>query len=75
MPTIHRIRQQGTILAFDRKEGTTYGSQSSLQMKQAFLDRGLNIRPLGDTVYLLPPYCITNDELARAYQGVEEVLG
>ena len=34
----------------------------------------LNIRPLGSTVYLMPPYCITDDELARAYAGLTEGL-
>ncbi|NJM92403.1 MAG: hypothetical protein HC861_07060, partial [Rhodospirillaceae bacterium] len=31
-------------------------------------------QPIGSTVYLMPPYCITKDELARAYDGVAEGL-
>jgi len=34
----------------------------------------LLLRPLGNVLYLLPPYCITADELALAYQGITAVL-
>src|SRR4029077_4691687 len=39
-----------------------------------YLAHGLNIRPLGSTVYLMPPYCITDEELGRAYAGLIEGL-
>ena len=39
-----------------------------------YLAHGLNIRPLGPTLYLMPPYCITDEELTRAYQGIVEGL-
>ena len=38
------------------------------------VSRGLNIRPLGPTFYLMPPYCITDEELSRAYAGIIEGL-
>ncbi len=44
------------------------------RMKRFFLDRGLLLRPLGDTLYLLPPYCVTGDQLDRAYAGIEAGL-
>jgi adenosylmethionine-8-amino-7-oxononanoate aminotransferase len=34
----------------------------------------LLLRPLGNTVYVLPPYCITDQELAMVYQGIEDLL-
>jgi adenosylmethionine-8-amino-7-oxononanoate aminotransferase len=43
-------------------------------LRNWYLGNGLNIRPLGPTVYLMPPYCITDEELDRAYAGMVEGL-
>jgi adenosylmethionine-8-amino-7-oxononanoate aminotransferase len=69
-----RPRVLGTILAFDLKGAGGYQSARSQSLKDWFLANGLNIRPLGATVYLMPPYCITDAELARAYAGMMEGL-
>jgi adenosylmethionine-8-amino-7-oxononanoate aminotransferase len=37
-----------------------------------FLSRGLLLRPLGNTIYLMPPYCIAHDELALAYRAIRD---
>lgn len=71
---ITRPRILGSILAFDLKGDTGYQSTRSQSLKARFLSKGLNIRPLGSTVYLMPPYCITEAELARAYAGLIEGL-
>jgi adenosylmethionine-8-amino-7-oxononanoate aminotransferase len=69
-----RPRMLGSILAFDLKGEAAYQSEQSRTLKGWFLSHGLNIRPLGSTVYLMPPYCITDEELARAYAGLTEGL-
>jgi adenosylmethionine-8-amino-7-oxononanoate aminotransferase len=69
-----RPRMLGSILAFDLKGIGGYQSAQSRALQGWFLSRGLNIRPLGSTVYLMPPYCITDEELARAYAGLIEGL-
>jgi adenosylmethionine---8-amino-7-oxononanoate aminotransferase len=69
-----RARVLGSILAFDLKGEAGYQSQRSRTLKAWFLSRGLNIRPLGATIYLMPPYCITDTELAGAYAGLIEGL-
>jgi adenosylmethionine---8-amino-7-oxononanoate aminotransferase len=74
-PLASHFRVQGTIAAFEMdlpEKG--YGSGTSARLKQFFLKRGLLLRPLGSTLYLLPPYCITDAELDRAYAGIEEAL-
>jgi adenosylmethionine-8-amino-7-oxononanoate aminotransferase len=38
------------------------------------MERGIYLRPLGATVYLLPPYIITEQELGRLYEGIEALL-
>ena len=42
------------------------------ELKGFFLERGLLLRPLGNVVYLLPPYCITDAELDRAWDAIED---
>ena len=70
-PLITRPRLTGTIMAFDLPlEGDSYKSGPSEMLRSYFVKNGLNIRPLGPTIYLMPPYCITGSELDRAYQGI-----
>jgi adenosylmethionine-8-amino-7-oxononanoate aminotransferase len=40
----------------------------------AFLDRGLLLRPLGNVLYFMPPYVITEDETAWAIEQIGGVL-
>ena len=35
-----------------------------------FLERGVLLRPLGNTIYVMPPYCITGDELDLVYDAI-----
>jgi adenosylmethionine-8-amino-7-oxononanoate aminotransferase len=71
---VMRLRAIGSILAFDVKEAGAYQSAANRALRDFYLSRGLNIRPLGQTVYLMPPYCITDEELSRAYAGMVEGL-
>jgi len=73
-PDVSRLRVIGSILAFDVNAGGSYQSWESRALRNWFLGHGLNIRPLGQTIYLLPPYCVTDEELARAYAGIVECL-
>ena len=73
-PDVTRLRLIGSILAFDVKEAGGYQSAMSRALRDWYLAHGLNIRPLGPTLYLMPPYCITDEELTRAYAGLIEGL-
>jgi adenosylmethionine-8-amino-7-oxononanoate aminotransferase len=73
-PDVTRPRLIGSILAFDVKEGGSYQSDASRALRDFYLAHGLNIRPIGSAVYLMPPYCITDAELARSYAGLIEGL-
>jgi adenosylmethionine-8-amino-7-oxononanoate aminotransferase len=74
-PEIENLRVMGSVLAFDMKSGGLYQSADSVALRDWFLSKGLNIRPIGRTVYLMPPYCVTDRQLERAYakmiQGVD----
>ena len=70
-----RPRQHGTVAAIDVICGDGgYASGIGDELKARFRDKGLLLRPLGNVLYLLPPYCVTAEELHRAYDMIEEVL-
>jgi len=71
---IQRVRILGSIAAFDFAEGSAYGSELSHVLRDLALREGLVLRPLGSTLYLMPPYCITEAELAAAYAGIRRIL-
>lgn len=74
-PCAEKIRVRGSVLAFTLRDANGYKSAAGEYLRGWFLSHGLNIRPLGGTVYLMPPYCITDAELTRAYDGIVEGLG
>jgi len=68
------IRQAGTIAALDLAVPTGgYLAEAGPRMRKLFRERGLLIRPLGNVLYLMPPYCVTAQELERAYDAIDEV--
>lgn len=75
-PMVQTTRQRGTIFALEVKNprGTSYFSHLRETLYRSFLERGVLLRPLGNTVYILPPYCITGDQLDKVYKTVKEVL-
>lgn len=69
-----QCRQIGTIAAFEPKESAGYLSTKSLKWGSRALDMGMLLRPLGDTIYFLPPYASTRDDLENAYNIVDRIL-
>jgi adenosylmethionine---8-amino-7-oxononanoate aminotransferase len=69
-------RQIGTILAFELRtdEQTNYLNPISEQISEFFIQRGIILRPLGNIFYVLPPYCIRNEDLDHIYNAIEEFL-
>ena len=69
------IRQKGTILAFEVKteEEDSYFNPIRNKLYDFFLSREVLLRPLGNTVYLVPPYCITKDEYSIMKKVVLEL--
>ena len=62
--SVENVRQQGTILAFSVKNeaGNTYFSSIRDRAYKFFLNNGVLLRPLGNTIFINPPYCITAEE-------------
>jgi adenosylmethionine-8-amino-7-oxononanoate aminotransferase len=55
-------------------EQAGYLNQVSLEVRRQAIDRGLLLRPLGNVLYLMPPYCVTDEEIALIYEGIENIL-
>lgn len=69
------IRQTGTILAIElRTDTATYHSALRDAIYRFFIDKRVILRPLGNIVYILPPYCITDTELQYVYTCIADLL-
>lgn len=75
-PKVKEIRTQGTIMALEIEtgEGNTYFSKLRNKAYQYFIDNGMLLRPLGNVVFLNPPYCITEEELNYCYTVITRFL-
>jgi adenosylmethionine-8-amino-7-oxononanoate aminotransferase len=73
---IENIRIQGTIIAFDFVTGeeTSYFNSLRDSVYDYFLENGILLRPLGNVLYILPPYCISDDELNKVYDSIMSLL-
>ncbi|GMN14902.1 adenosylmethionine--8-amino-7-oxononanoate transaminase [Altererythrobacter sp. MTPC7] len=71
---VRNARQLGTITAFDVGAAEGYLSDLAPRMLKMFRERGVLLRPLGNTVYTMPPYCIDDEQLSRVYGVIGEVL-
>ncbi|WP_461136780.1 adenosylmethionine--8-amino-7-oxononanoate transaminase [Spirosoma lituiforme] len=74
--SVDTIRQHGTLLAFDLNVGeqTSYFNNIRDTAYNFLLDRGVLMRPLGNVLYLMPPYCTTDEQLAFAHKHIEALL-
>ena len=67
-PQVKNLRQRGMILAFDVD---TTDPKFSHRFYRAALEHEALVRPIGNTVYLMPPYIIGDDEITHLGQSVE----
>lgn len=70
-PRVMHFRRTGMIWAFDVREAPAGFSR---RMAQAALDHGLLLRPIGDTVYFMPPYVIGEEEIDWLVRGTLAAL-
>jgi adenosylmethionine-8-amino-7-oxononanoate aminotransferase len=74
-PNIKNIRTAGTILAFEISSGKDeYLNRISATVTEMAMEAGVYLRPLGNTVYLMPPYCITDNEWEKIQDVVKNIL-
>jgi adenosylmethionine---8-amino-7-oxononanoate aminotransferase len=73
-PRVRDPRLIGTVAAFDLDTGAGYLSPVGRDLAEFAARDGVLLRPLGNVVYVMPPYCITPDELGRVYGTIERFL-
>ena len=70
------VRQLGTIAALDLVVSDAgYLAAAGPRLTQFFIERGILLRPLGNTIYIMPPYCIAPAELDIIYSAIAEAPG
>ena len=68
-PDITDVRVKGSIFAIDIKDDVDgYLSKIGNEIYDFMLENGILLRPIGNTVYILPPYCIEQQDLERIYE-------
>ncbi len=75
-PKLKDVRQTGTIIAFEWNTGedTSYFSGLRDRLYEYFLEEGIILRPLGNIIYILAPYCISDEQLEYVYSRIEKAL-
>ncbi|WP_066549336.1 MULTISPECIES: adenosylmethionine--8-amino-7-oxononanoate transaminase [unclassified Sphingomonas] len=74
-PAVHGARQLGTVTALELGDGTSrYLSDLAPRLLAFFRDRDILLRPLGNTIYVMPPYCIDDADLGLIYGAIAEAL-
>ena len=69
-------RSIGTVLSFELDSGKhEYTNEISAIVMQHALGQGIYLRPLGNTVYIMPPYCIRADQLRKIYDFLISIPG
>ncbi len=80
-PQVAQVRQTGMILAIETRaasgqDGTAVeiSGRRGLRAYRAALDQGVLLRPLGDVLYWMPPYCVGEDELQQLARATGAAL-
>jgi adenosylmethionine-8-amino-7-oxononanoate aminotransferase len=67
------VRRTGTITALDLEvHDAGYLAGIGPKLLDYFASRNLLLRPLGNTIYVMPPYCVTAADLGEIYTAIRE---
>ena len=77
LPAVHSVRNIGGLAAIDVNPRGSGGYFDALgpHLYQEFMRRDILLRPLGNTLYFLPPYVITRPDVDRVFDAIREVVG
>ncbi len=73
-PKVRNIRQLGVILAFELDVKMERYGEVRNQLFKHFMDSGVFLRPLGNTIYILAPFVISSTELEKIYESISAAL-
>jgi adenosylmethionine---8-amino-7-oxononanoate aminotransferase len=70
------VRQLGTVTALDLKVADAgYLARIATKVYNFFAEKRVLLRPLGNAIYVMPPYCSTPQELGLVYAAIAEAAG
>ena len=75
-PKVKTTRVLGVIFALEivtENQESYYGTMRN-KLYNFFIENGIILRPVGNIVYILPPYIISQNQLEKVYQVVENAL-
>ncbi|WP_336985994.1 adenosylmethionine--8-amino-7-oxononanoate transaminase [Altererythrobacter aquiaggeris] len=77
LPGVTGARQIGTVIAVDVESGVDAGylSQVGSRLKASLARQDVLLRPLGNTIYVMPPYCTGQADLDGLHDAVEQAIG
>lgn len=75
-PKVATTRVLGVIFALEIKTQSSESYYGTLRNKlyDFFIENGIILRPVGNIVYVLPPYIISDEQLQKVYEVVEKAL-
>jgi adenosylmethionine-8-amino-7-oxononanoate aminotransferase len=72
---VQNPRILGGIAAFDlARSDSNYAAAAGLELSSFAQKHGVLIRPLGNVIYFMPPYCISDDEIDAAFEVILRYL-
>jgi len=73
---VKEVRQHGTIVSVELNTNEMTGYLNNIRDKayRFFIERKIILRPLGNVIYILPPYCISDADLKKIYQVISDFL-
>jgi len=72
---VKNVRCLGTVIAIELATGNEgYLYEQRDKIYTFFLERKILLRPLGNIIYLMPPYCITGEQLEYVYAAIKELI-
>src|SRR3546814_8660212 len=72
-PAFENASRIGAVAAIDMKaRDAGYLSDLAPRLRAFFLERGILMRPLGNSIYVMPPYAITAEQLMKVFDAIEE---
>ncbi|WP_417369334.1 adenosylmethionine--8-amino-7-oxononanoate transaminase [Flavobacterium beibuense] len=75
-PRVINARVLGVIMAFEieRDGNESYYGDFRNKLYNFFIENGVILRPVGNIIYILPPYIISNEQLAKVYNVVKQAI-